>query len=272
MGLQSQINRFSKNSLIKKIFKHQHTNKIKRGVQMIELTKKPKGVTVIEGFPGLGVVSTITTSYLLENLEMEQIGKHYFEEKEVAPIISIHKCKLIDPVSVHYSKKYNLVLIHAITSPLYIEWKAANLVLNICNQLKAKELISIEGIAAPPTTAKKQDNNIYYFTRNKAIEQNLMNLGITCLGEGSIMGVTAALLEKSTLPTTAIFADIHSNLPDSRAAAKIIEFLDKYIGLSINYKPLIKQAEEFEKAIKGMFKQAAQAQEVKEKKDLSYFG
>src|SRR3989338_8277446 len=99
---------------------------------MVELSKKPKGVTVIEGFPGLGVVSTITTSFLLEHLETEQIGKHWFEEKEVAPIISIHNCQLIDPVSIHYSKKYNLVIIHSITSPLYIEWKAANFVLDIC--------------------------------------------------------------------------------------------------------------------------------------------
>lgn len=238
----------------------------------MQLIKKPKGVTVIEGFPGLGVVSTITTSYLLENLETEQIGRHYFEEKEVAPIVSIHNCSLIDPVSVHYNKKHNLVIIHSITSPLYIEWKAANYVLTVCKELKAKELISVEGIAAPPTTKKRQDNNIYYFTRNKQIEKNLINLGVSCIGEGTIIGVTAALLEKAQLPMTAFFADTFSNLPDSRAAAKLIELLDKYLGLKIDYEPLLEQAEAFEKTIKEIFKKAAQAQEVKEKKDLSYFG
>ncbi len=238
---------------------------------MIELTKKPKGVTVIEGFPGLGVVSTITTSFLLEHLKTEQIGKYWFEEKEVAPIISIHNCNLVDPVSIHYSKEYNLVIIHSITSPLYIEWKAANFVIDVCKELKAKELISIEGIAAPPT-ANKQVNNTYYFTKNKQIEKNLLNMKLSCLGEGSIIGVTAALLEKADVPMTAFFADTFSNLPDSRAAAKIIELLDKYLGLKVDYEPLLQQAEQFEKAIKDIFKKAQQTQEVKEKKDLSYFG
>lgn len=237
---------------------------------MIELTKKPKGVTVIEGFPGLGVVSTITTSYLIENLETEQIGRFHFEEKEVAPIISIHNCKLIDPVSIHYSKKYNLVIIHSITSPLYIEWKAANFVLALCEELKAKELISVEGIASPPTDKKKESSS-YYFTTNKEMEKKVLTLGLSCLGEGSIIGVTAALLEKANLPMTAFFADTFSNLPDSRASAKLIEVLDKYLGLKVDYGPLLKQAETFEKAIKDIYKKAAETQEVKEKKDLSYF-
>lgn len=238
---------------------------------LVKLTKKPKGVTVIEGFPGLGVVATITTSYLLEKLEFEQIGKHHFESKEVAPIVSVHKCKLIDPVSIWYNKKYNLVLIHSITSPLYIEWKAADSVIDICKQLQAKEIISIEGIATSSemTTAEP---NAFYFTRDRKIEKKLLDLGLTCIGEGTVVGVTAALLEKAELPLMAFFADTYSNLPDSRAAAKIIEVLDKYLSLNVDYKPLLKQAVEFEKRIKDIMQKAVKTQEIKEKKELRYVG
>ena len=38
------------------------------------LKKRPRGVTIIEGFPGIGLVGTITTEYLTEHLKTEKIG------------------------------------------------------------------------------------------------------------------------------------------------------------------------------------------------------
>ena len=99
----------------------------------IDLKIKPKNPIVIEGFPGFGLVGTIATEFLLEHLQTEHIGHIFFEEMPAT--IAIHKNKVIDPISVNYSKKYNLVIIHAITSPTGIEWKMADTVLSICKQL-----------------------------------------------------------------------------------------------------------------------------------------
>ncbi len=242
----------------------------KRGVE-ITLSKTPKGVIVLEGFPGLGVVATIATSFLIEHLKCEQIGRFHFEDKEVAPIVSIHKCKLIDPIGVYYSKERNLVIIHTITSPLYVEWAASDLVIEVCEQLKASELISIEGIGAPPDS-KSAEPKAFYFTSDKKLEKKITDLGVACLGEGSIIGVTAALLEKTSIPHMCFFADTYSNLPDSRAAAKVIEVLDKYLELDVDYEPLLKQAKEFEERIKSIVEKVAKTQDLKEKKDLNYMG
>ena len=86
------------------------------------------------------------------------------------------------------------------------------------------------------------------------------------------MGVTSAILLKTEIPITCIFAETHSNLPDSKAAAKIVEMLDKYLGLAVDYKPLIKQAEKFEEKLKALLEKGMKAQEVKEKKSMSYVG
>ena len=239
---------------------------------VVKLTQKVKGVKILEGFPGLGVVSTIATSFLIEHLKCEKIGSFHFEDKEVAPVVSIHKCELIHPVGLYYSKKANLVIVHAITSPLYVEWEAADFVLDLCNQLSAKELITVEGIGAPPTSAK-QEPTAFFFSPNDWNTKKMKDLGVGCLGEGSVIGVTAALLSKNKeIPMTCFFADTFSNLPDSRAAAKIIEVLDKYLKLNVDYKPLIKQAEDFEERIKQIMQKTAQTQEVKERKDLNYLG
>ena len=87
------------------------------------------------------------------------------------------------------------------------------------------------------------------------------------------MGVTGALLLKGDeMPVNCLFAETPSNLPDSKAAAKIIEALDKYLGLKVDYKPLLKQAEGFENKLKNMLTQGAKSQEMSDAKKLSYVG
>ena len=46
-----------------------------------ELKKKPKNPTIIEGFPGFGLVGTIASEFLMSHLDCEQIGRFYFEPK-----------------------------------------------------------------------------------------------------------------------------------------------------------------------------------------------
>ncbi len=96
---------------------------------------------------------------------------------------------------------------------------------------------------------------------------------MTILKEGIIMGVTGAvLLRIEKTPVSCIFVETHTNLPDSKAAAKIIEALDKYLGLKIDYKPLLQQAEKFEDKLKGLLTKSKEAEELSEKKKLSYVG
>ena len=93
------------------------------------------------------------------------------------------------------------------------------------------------------------------------------------LKEGIIIGVTGAvLLRIEKMPVSCIFAETHTNLPDSKAAAKIIEALDKYLGLEVDYKPLIAQAEKFEEKLKGILSDTNHAQQLSEQKKLSYVG
>ena len=93
------------------------------------------------------------------------------------------------------------------------------------------------------------------------------------LKEGIIIGVTGAvLLRAEKIPVSCIFAETHSNLPDSKAAAHIIEALDQYAGLDVDPAPLLKQAQLFEKKLKGMMEKGQKAKQVEDDKHLSYVG
>ncbi|MBI4148426.1 proteasome assembly chaperone family protein [Candidatus Woesearchaeota archaeon] len=234
---------------------------------LIQLSKTPKNVTVIEGFPGFGLVGTITTGFLIDHLNCELIGKHYFEQGPVT--LAVHGCRIIDPIGIYYNKKFNILVIHSITPAANLEWKAADLVNDVCKQCTAKEVITIEGVGSADIG---EEPRAFAYCTNPTTQKQLAKLGYPCLGEGIIVGVTASLIMRHKLPITSLFAETHSNLPDSKAASKIIEVLDKYLGLNVDAKPLLKQASEFEHKLKGIMEQSHKAQELQEKKQLSYVG
>ena len=101
----------------------------------------------------------------------------------------------------------------------------------------------------------------------------LEDAGAKQLKEGIIMGVTGAiLLNVDKVPVSCVFAETTTDLPDSKAAAKVIEVLDKYLDLNVDYKPLLVQAKKFEEKLKGILTKGKEAEELSEKKKLSYVG
>ena len=112
-----------------------------------------------------------------------------------------------------------------------------------------------------------------YFTRSKKLEALLKKANLEPLTEGIIIGQTSALLVKADVtPVSCIFAETHSNLPDSKAAAEIIKALDSILGLKIDYKPLLKIAAQFEEKFKGIMMQSEKAKDLQAKKQMSYVG
>ena len=112
----------------------------------------------------------------------------------------------------------------------------------------------------------------YYATSGKTVSKKLSGIA-NPLMEGIIVGVTGALLASHTkTPVIALFAEARSNLPDSKAAAEIIKAVDAYTGLKIDPKPLLKQAELFEKKLKGIVQKGRKAEQINEDKKLSYVG
>jgi len=116
------------------------------------------------------------------------------------------------------------------------------------------------------------DSKIFYHSNDKAVEQKLSKLRAQELKEGIVIGVTSAILMKSTMKTTCLFAETHSALPDSKAAAKTVEVLDKYLGINLDTKPLLNQAEKLEGKLKDILKKNQEVIDAGEKKQLSYVG
>ena len=234
----------------------------------IKLEKKPKNPIIIQGFPGFGLIGTITTEFLIEHLNAVQIGN--FEYDELPATLAIHEEKLVNPMAVFYDKKNNIVILHTILNTAGAEWKLAEEILDMAKELEAKEIINLEGVSSP--IMKTEESRIFFYTGDNKTKEKLKSFKLEPLKESIIMGVTAPILLRSKIPVTCLFAETHSQLPDSKASAKLIEAIDKYLELDVDYKPLLKQAQEFEDKLKKIMQQTETASKERDKKTLSYLG
>ncbi|MBN1543918.1 proteasome assembly chaperone family protein [Candidatus Woesearchaeota archaeon] len=234
----------------------------------IVLKEKPKNPIIIEGFPGFGLVGTISTEYLINELNARPIGAIHAED--LPPMVALHENRLVQPIGIYYDSKNNLVIIHVMTNVKGVEWEIGDLVLELAKQLGAKEVVAIEGVGTP---LPSENIEAYYYSNSDAGKKKFEAAKISPLKEGIILGVTATvILQGDDRPVSSIFVETHSSLPDSKAAAKAIEVLDKYLSLKIEYKPLLKQAEKFEEKVRGLMEKGAVATEEQKKKTLSYVG
>lgn len=223
----------------------------------IEMSEKPRGCRFIIGFPGMGLVGPIVTEFLIEHMQTRQIGRFVYDE--LPPTVAIHKGELLNPMSLHYSAEHNALIFYTILNLRGNEWKVAEEILKLSAELDAKEILCIDGANAVGATPEQ----IFAFG-----DSALMELGAKSLEESVITGVSGALLLTSA-NVNCLFASVQTNMPDSKAAAAIVQFLDKYQGLDVDPEPLLKQAEVFEQKVKSLMKQT---QDVERKDQMSYLG
>ncbi|MBT3866228.1 proteasome assembly chaperone family protein [Candidatus Woesearchaeota archaeon] len=229
------------------------------------LKSKPKNPIIVEGFPGFGLVGTIATEFLMKHLDAKPIGSIRMEE--IPPVIAIHDSVAIEPMGIFYSKKKNMVILHALTNIQGYEWQIADILAKIAKELKAKEIISLEGVGTQGNV-KSKSSKAYYISSNTKFKSKCGDP----LEEGIIVGVTGALLLRDDIKCTGIFAETHSALPDSGAAAQILCVLDEYLKLGLDYTPLLKKAAGLEANLKGMVSKTQEATDLADKKRQSYFG
>ncbi|HZX20052.1 MAG TPA: PAC2 family protein [archaeon] len=220
-----------------------------------------KGYTLIEGFPGMGLVGTIAAKYLVEKQDFDYIG--HIDSNVFMPIIRIHKGLPVRPARIYANKKLKLAVL---ISEQVIGKQYTNTVARATvDWIKAKgfkELISLSGVRASPGTPQ---NTIYGIAANQESKELLKKYGLDEIEEGITTGITALiLLELRTADIKAI--SILGNVQvaaDYKAAAEVLKKFDKMHQLNLNVEPLLNEARETEKQL------IQQLQALKETKDSS---
>jgi uncharacterized protein len=263
-------------------------------VRIYELKKTNlKGATVIDGFPSIGLVSSIVANYLVNALHLTQIGTM---ESDHFPAISlIRRGEPLSTVRIYASERVVgvdeesdqlVVFLSEFQPPPNLIRPISATLLDWIMEQRCRALISPEGLVieregeAPTDTPEgaRPDETIDVYgvgsTRkaNKWIQEN----GLQLFQEGVITGVAGVLLNEGArrdFDVVTILAEAHSNYPDARAAAKVIEIIDKLVlNIDLTAEPLYREAEEIERQIKSIHRQAKGAKGPKRAPAPQMFG
>jgi len=235
-------------------------------IEVIETKKTDlNGYTLIEGFPGMGLVGTISAKYLVEKLEFEQIG--YIESNVFIPVIRIHNGLPINPSRIYVNNKRKLVvLISEQIIPQHLTEKLAKTVVEWIGKKKIGKVISLTGINA----GVEQKQKIYGIAANEKSKQQLDKYGVEIIDEGITTGITALILLglKEKNANAISFLGNVTIQADYKASAAIIQKLNEVLGLKLDVNPLLKEAKETEKILLKNIKQVKEThEEVKKMED-----
>jgi uncharacterized protein len=155
----------------------------------IELSEKPHKPIIIEGFPGVGLVGTIATEFLIDHLKARQIGSIWSDK--LPPLTAIHDTKIVQPLGVFYDDKHNIMILHAISGVQGMEWEVADEILKLAKDLDAYELISLESVGTMTQNPMQEgETKSFYYADHEDARKKLKEAGAEQLKEGIIMGVT----------------------------------------------------------------------------------
>lgn len=229
--------------------------------------KKP---TLIAGFPGLGLVGTISASYLVEKLDMELLG--YITGTDFPPLAAVHDYTPSFPARMYMSKKHNLiVLLSEFIIPLSTVFEFSNRIVEFGKEKGVSRIISLGGISI-----KGEQDSVYVIASSKKLVKELVkNKMVKLIKEGATTGVTGVLLAHGAarkFPVISLLAEARPEYMDPKAASMVLTVLKGFLGLTFDTKELDKEAKIIQEKMKDVISKAKVSQEYYKKEERRDLG
>lgn len=222
-------------------------------------TAKPKfrKPVLVEGFPGLGLVGTISASYLVEKLKMEPLG--YITGDQFPPLAAVHNHRPLYPARMYYSSKYDLIVfISEFVIPIGTVNELADRIYEFARKSRVSRIISLGGI-----TIKGQQDEVYAIASLPALSAELEKLPtVKMIKEGATTGVTGVLLARGAVeeyPVISLLAESQEGYMDPKAAAMVLEVLKGMLKFDIDTTALENEAKAIDSKVKEVMSRAKTA-------------
>ena len=224
---------------------------MKHDLEFVELQKcSLNGYTLIEGFPGMGLVGTIAAKYIVDA-----------DSDIFMPVIRIHDGMPVRPCRIYACRERKIAVL---ISEQVISRQFTHMVAKKTAQwIDGKgicELISLSGVQA---SSNSERETIYAIASNESSKGLIKKYGLSEIGEGITTGITALILlelRNSKAKAISILANVQL-AADYKASAEVIRKLNEMLGLNLNVEPLLQEARETEKQL------IAQLQKLRDTKD-----
>jgi uncharacterized protein len=224
-----------------------------------------KGATIIDGFPSVGLVSSIAANYLIKVLNLQHIG---IMDSEQFPTVSlIRGNEPLNPVRIYAGEKGRrgdqiVAFISEFQPPANLIRPIAKAMVEWAVEQRCRMIVSPEGLIVDPELRDSADISdlVFGIASTVRARELLKQHSIESFEEGVISGVAGVLLNegrKRDFDVATLLAEAHPDFPDARAAALVLEVIDRILlGIDFDAKPLFEEAQRIEEHIKEIQKQA----------------
>jgi len=237
-----------------------------------------EGAIVIDGFPSVGLVSSIVANYLIDTLEMEQIG---IVESTAFPTVSLVRNGIPQhPVRIYAGRppadragrgadKLVAFVSEFHPAPTVIHPLATS-ILDWVQEQRCSLLVSPEGLvveAAPGGSRTSRpprlnDVKVYGVASTRKARELYIEPNMIPFAEGVITGIAGVLLNEGRrrgFDVLTFLAEAQADYPDARAAAKVIETINRILlRTPLDPVPLYAEAERIEQQLLSIQKHAAE--------------
>jgi len=224
-----------------------------------------KGAVIIDGFPSVGLVSSIAANYLIKVLEMEHIG--IMDSVHFPTVSLIRDAKPLSPVRIYAGNKGKggdqvVAFISEFQAPPNLIRPISYTLIDWAIEQRCKMIVSPEGLVVDPELRDSAEISdvVFGIASTQRGRELLKQHGIQSFEEGVISGVAGILLNegrKRDFDVLTLLAEAHPDFPDAKAAALVLETIDELmLGIEFDAKPLFEEAQRIEEHIREIQKQA----------------
>jgi len=202
---------------------------------------------ILEGSPGAGLIGNIIGWLLVDNLKMREIG--YIESKYFPPLAVLYNGLALHPFRIYEGSGLVLFLSDFIV-PQNVVFDMANSIVDWMDKNNSKELITFNS-----AIVREKKNPAGAVANSTAALDKLKEKDFPIMQLGNINGISGTLLTqtaKKNIPATCILAETLTQYPDPRAAADVVQNLNKLLDMDIDYEPLLQEAQEIESRLQKL--------------------
>ncbi len=217
-----------------------------------------KNYTLIDAFPGVGLVGPMAGSYMIEKLQMEYIG--YIDSNEFPPIAAIHYGKPMFPARLYKDDKYKLIVaMSEFVIPAGTVYELSRELLAFVRKNGISKTISISGMPS-----QKPSENVFITSPDDEIIKKANKLGMKTISEGVVAGVGAVLMTNSNqfkVESMNILVEVNPQVRDPKYAEIALRGLNKLINIDIELKSLQEESKIVEAKMRDVLKKMSETPE-----------
>ncbi len=226
-------------------------------VRIVEKKPTPSGATMLYGLPDVGLVGLIATSYLISELDLEEIA--YMDSDLLPPVVVLHEGLPHAPLRIYGNKNF-IAVISELAVPAEALHTVMRKLVDWGQTKKIKMMVSMGGIPIENRQVITEPK-VYGAASTKKLLDTLSKKGLSILKEGYMVGPQALTMRYSSekeIPAIGLLAQSFYNYPDPEAAATVLKELSKITEIKIDISKLLEKGEEIRLKARDIMKRTQQ--------------